>query len=105
MKVAGDRFIWSFLSGSTALHHNRDLWGFRFTVTPIFPNPTVDELEQQCEQEYVKELKYAESWTLAMDHELVNFINAYCEKFTCTSQEVTCEKINLLELTMRPTLR
>jgi hypothetical protein len=104
MRVIGDRFIWSFLSGSTVLQHNGELWGFRFTVTPVFPSPTVDELEQQCEQEYVKEIKCSKNWTLAMDHELVSFVNSYCEKSLCTSQEVTCEKINISELTMRSSL-
>ena len=113
--IQGDRFIWSFLSDSSGNHYlelpptyssqgQQELWGFRFTVTPIFPEETLQELEQQCDTEYRRQVQISAFWSLAMDHELVSFINEYCDKSRTTSQEFTYDKIDVVDLSVFPLL-
>eukprot|EP01133_Synstelium_polycarpum_P005956 gene5956-6899_t len=70
--ISGDRFIWSFYSDS-----NESEWGFRFTVTPLFP----DDIQKEHEQQYDQEIDYLQSnpWSHSLDLELVKFVNTIKE--------------------------
>jgi hypothetical protein len=74
--IPGDRFIWSFLSDATG----QENWGFKFTVTGNYTEEMLLELEAQCEMELQKLVTFSEEWSMAMDAELVQFINSFCEK-------------------------
>lgn len=99
--VSGDRFIWSFLSDAQP---GQEMWGFRFVVTPNFPEEILLDLEDQCEAEFTKLVHLSDEWTLAKDHELVEFINSYCEKSHTSSQEYTIDKVDPFEFSAYPLL-
>lgn len=74
-----------FLCNLYSPHKVQGHWGFRFTVTPVFADDKYHELEVKAEQEYQHYLSFADQWSLARDHELVSFINSYCEKYHTTA--------------------
>lgn len=57
-------------------------------MTPVFPDEKYHELEVKSEQEFQQYLSYADQWSLAKDHELVAFINSYCEKYHTTAHVI-----------------
>ncbi|GAM23782.1 hypothetical protein SAMD00019534_069570 [Acytostelium subglobosum LB1] len=91
--IAGDRFIWSFYSDSTESE-----WGFRFTVTPIFP----DDIQKEHELQYDREIEYlfSKPWNHSLDQELVKFVNTVCEKQKKTPSQLIFDQCLTTEYLM-----
>eukprot|EP01119_Soliformovum_irregulare_P010328 TRINITY_DN2538_c2_g1_i2.p1 TRINITY_DN2538_c2_g1~~TRINITY_DN2538_c2_g1_i2.p1 ORF type:complete len:2760 (-),score=753.14 TRINITY_DN2538_c2_g1_i2:11-8005(-) len=96
--IPGNRFIWSFISESTS----PGLWGFRFTVTPIFPEELQQEMEESCERDYRQMLSIFEDWTLASDHELVRFVQSSCEKLRISFREFSFDRFDSSDIQCYP---
>eukprot|EP01117_Protostelium_nocturnum_P010705 TRINITY_DN3855_c0_g1_i3.p1 TRINITY_DN3855_c0_g1~~TRINITY_DN3855_c0_g1_i3.p1 ORF type:complete len:2342 (+),score=837.04 TRINITY_DN3855_c0_g1_i3:2301-9326(+) len=91
--IPGDRFVWSFLSDSQA----QGLYGFKFTVVPIFTEEMAKEIEVQMEMESQETVVASEDWTTAMDLEVIRLVNSHCEKSGITYQNFSVASLNLTE--------
>lgn len=74
------------------------MWGFKFTVQPIFSDTISKELESQVENEYQLANKLCENWNLIMDSELVKLINSCCQRQRISAHEFSLDRCDPSEL-------